>query len=129
MGHIGENGAMGRKAETFEVQTTVPVVVDALVFAFTNAPGCQFFGVEPNGVVRGGTGLNLATYGEGLQGWGEPIAADRTRVTIIVEDNMPLQVVDWGRKKKLIQKIIDAFNYRLANVPLQPPGPPAPPRL
>lgn len=107
----------------------VPLAIDAIVHAFATVRGCTFHRVEANGVVRGSTSFNLATYGEALTGWAVPLGATTSRITIVAEDSMPLQLFDWGRKRKMLEKLRLAVCDRAASAATAPPGIPPPPFL
>lgn len=64
-----------KREESFDLHVTVPMAIDAIVHAFATVRGCSFHRVEANGVVRGSTSFNLATYGEALTGWAVPLGA------------------------------------------------------
>lgn len=117
-----------KREESFELQATVPMAIDAIVHAFATVKGCTFQRVEANGVVRGSTSFNLATYGEALTGWAVPLGPTRSHVTIVAEDSMPLQLFDWGRKRKMLEKIREAV-IAWAATAVRPPDVPPPPFL
>lgn len=116
-----------KREESFDVPVTVPIAIDVIVHAFATVRGCTFHRVEPNGVVRGSTSFNLATYGEALAGWAVPLGPTTSRVTLLAEDSMPLQLFDWGRKRRMLEALRLAVCDGAAQAARMHPGVPPPP--
>lgn len=116
-----------KREDSREVTASVAAAIDAIAYAMDTTRGCRLARIDPAGYVLGGTGLNLLTYGETLEGWAEPIAEQRVRIRLVASDSFPLTLVDWGRKKKIMAQLWEAIDERLAALPPTPGVIPPPP--
>lgn len=115
---------MARQYSTTVTFSTSPEAVLAATadvlqrdFRVTAVPG-------PTGV-SGSTGISLMSWGEKLSVTIDSAGPQGTSVTVRSASAMPLQVIDYGRNRRNVEKLAGQLSGRLTPGPATPSGPPA----
>ncbi len=117
--------------ESRPFNTTVPVM-SALIkdLAFGQAMNLKLEAENANGTsvwYQFSHGVSMTSWGEKVTVMLTPIAADRLRVDIYSECCMPTQIIDWGKNKKNVNKILQYITSYLPHYQTTCPATPAEP--
>ena len=92
---------------------TPPAVFDAMYRALASMATVRQVDAERL-YVAGTAGVSVASWGERIQVWVTP-GSPETIVTVESRCKLPMQLVDWGRNRRNVNRLLKAANVLLSS--------------